>query len=404
MTFAVYLTAQDIKITSFERNYSKLYGSTNPLYDNQGNACAVICFFVRDNNIEIEPNLGSLKREDKVGEVRLWVPKGTKRLTIRKQGLIPLAGYEIPVMIESKVTYDAVIEIQERVERFQLPQNVVEDLNSINPSAIRSFNKERTDWYNKCTQTLVQCYDSIYPRTYTSNYGKAIGMLEKIESFLENDEDASSMRTTPEYILLNNIEYYYMTANSIEIKDLDSSFEKEIKAWDILQNALTDFCISVVEIDWFDGSGMELASLDTRKTINEARVKDLKRVLQMYKQDYPEKLYSSEGIDNITKTQLAFSLEKFKLAVEDIASSITKVDDAKDFIVEDRIKAYESFYKKVQDYRKPLIDAMENWLKERDKTPKCSSGMEMAARNKYHEITAEMLNDLTECIKKSHEN
>ena len=101
-----HLSAQDIQITKFERNYTSLIASVKPVYDNAGDACAVIRFFVRDKDFIIEPNLGVLKKEDLPGEIRLYVPRGTKRLTIRRQNHMPLNGYEIPLRIESKVTYD----------------------------------------------------------------------------------------------------------------------------------------------------------------------------------------------------------------------------------------------------------------------------------------------------------
>lgn len=101
------MKAQDIEITRFERNLKSLIASANPVYDNTGEACAVIRFFVRDTDFIIEPNMGYKKREVYPGEIRLYVPKGTKRLTIRKDKWMPLTGYEIPEVIEPKVTYEA---------------------------------------------------------------------------------------------------------------------------------------------------------------------------------------------------------------------------------------------------------------------------------------------------------
>ena len=103
--------AQDIQITKFERNVTSLIASMTPVYDNAGEACAVIQFMVRDMGYIIEPNMGVLRSDTLQGEIRLWVPKGTKRITVRKSGMMPLVGYEIPVPIESKVTYLAKIEI-----------------------------------------------------------------------------------------------------------------------------------------------------------------------------------------------------------------------------------------------------------------------------------------------------
>lgn len=98
---------QDIFIDNFRCVISDLIGSTRPVYDNTGEGCAVLVFNVRDTTFVIEGNLGVLKRESEVGTIRLWVPKGTKRLTVKHDGLFTLRGYQIPVTIESKMAYHA---------------------------------------------------------------------------------------------------------------------------------------------------------------------------------------------------------------------------------------------------------------------------------------------------------
>ncbi len=105
------ISAQDIQITKFERDIKNLKASTEPVYDKTGEACALIRFLVRDNDYTIEPNMGLMKQEKLPGEIRVYVPKGTKRLTVRKTGLMPLTGYEIPVSIDPKVTYIAELSI-----------------------------------------------------------------------------------------------------------------------------------------------------------------------------------------------------------------------------------------------------------------------------------------------------
>ncbi len=113
LTIPMGMVAQNIKVLRFERNFTSLIGSMEQVTDNAGEACAVIRFWVKDNDFEVEPNLGYLKKETKSGEIRLWVPKGTKRLTIRHRGTKPLVGYKIDVPIEPKVTYDAELEVTE---------------------------------------------------------------------------------------------------------------------------------------------------------------------------------------------------------------------------------------------------------------------------------------------------
>lgn len=106
-------SAQDIEIKDFERNYTSLIASMNPVNDNAGEACAIIRFSVRDTSFIIEPNLGVVKRINNPGEILLYVPKGTKRITVRHKKVMPLRDYEIPETIEPKTTYDAVLTLSE---------------------------------------------------------------------------------------------------------------------------------------------------------------------------------------------------------------------------------------------------------------------------------------------------
>ena len=114
--------AQTIRITEFKHNTLSLIGSTNRVKDNNGDDCAVIRFFI-DDNYTIEPHSGVLKTDTLIGEMRMWVPRGTKRITVRREGLRPLAGYDIPLEIESLNTYEATIEtINEEAEMGKRPK------------------------------------------------------------------------------------------------------------------------------------------------------------------------------------------------------------------------------------------------------------------------------------------
>lgn len=106
-------TTSDIKISDFRINPSSLIGSSEPIYDNAGNACAVIRYFVNDDDFVIAPNLGVLKTIRKPGMILQYVPTGTKRLSISNGDCMPLNGFEIPMEIESKITYDANVQLSE---------------------------------------------------------------------------------------------------------------------------------------------------------------------------------------------------------------------------------------------------------------------------------------------------
>ena len=66
---ACQLKAQDIQITRFERNLTNLTASTNPVYDNTGEACALIRFLVRNKDFTIEPNMGMMRQDYLKGDL-----------------------------------------------------------------------------------------------------------------------------------------------------------------------------------------------------------------------------------------------------------------------------------------------------------------------------------------------
>lgn len=108
---AAALQAQDFRITKFQENMLDLTAARAAVKDNNGDLCALIKFSVRDDKFVYEPNMGVVKQERKVGETWLYVPKQTKRITIRHPQLGVLRDYVIPVTIEQKVVYEAELQI-----------------------------------------------------------------------------------------------------------------------------------------------------------------------------------------------------------------------------------------------------------------------------------------------------
>ena len=103
--------AQDFSITSFKENLLDLTAARAAVKDKNGDLCALIKISVRDDRFEYEPNLGVVRQEKKVGEVWLYVPQQTKRITIRHPQLGILRDYIIPVSIEQKMVYEAELQI-----------------------------------------------------------------------------------------------------------------------------------------------------------------------------------------------------------------------------------------------------------------------------------------------------
>ena len=103
--------SQDFQIRNFHESMTDLSAISSNVKDNNGKPTALIRFTVRDSKFEFNANLGVVKQERKTGEVWLYVPVGTKRLTISHPHLGVLRGYQLPVSIEGKCTYDAEIVI-----------------------------------------------------------------------------------------------------------------------------------------------------------------------------------------------------------------------------------------------------------------------------------------------------
>lgn len=116
------VTAQrSIKITSFKENLTNYGASYYKVLDNNNEACARIRFSVPNSSVKFDSNLGVVKTLRKEGEVWVYVPQGTKVLTLRSGGA--MLRYEVPVEIQSMVTYDANVEISG--EKYKERKNVV---------------------------------------------------------------------------------------------------------------------------------------------------------------------------------------------------------------------------------------------------------------------------------------
>jgi hypothetical protein len=109
--FLAFSQSQDFVVENFHENTTDLSAVSSNIRDLNGTPAGLIRFVVRDTKFQFDANLGILHQEKKTGEVWLFVPQGTRRVTISHPYLGVLRGYELPVAIQSKTTYDADIVI-----------------------------------------------------------------------------------------------------------------------------------------------------------------------------------------------------------------------------------------------------------------------------------------------------
>lgn len=98
----------DFEIRNFRENLKVIRTEYKDL---NGNPAALIRFTVRDSQFEFDANLGIIAQERKTGEVNLYVPYETKRITVRHPRLGVIRDYQLPMKLSPKVTYDADIVI-----------------------------------------------------------------------------------------------------------------------------------------------------------------------------------------------------------------------------------------------------------------------------------------------------
>ena len=223
-------------------------------------------------------------------------------------------------------------------------------------------------------------------------------MLTEIAAFFEQDADYSTMGMIVNIDLQNDFLIYRMTAEASCIQKYEPSFVDELRAWDGFQKAMNDFCLGVVNWDWFGGSGAGPASLAERNVILQCRLDDLKRIHKQYRREFDMRIYNREDIGKDIDRHLIQAKTDFRKAVEKVGNSITKDDDVKEYLAEERLAAYDALYEKIHASRKPLEKAFDDWLKARNAFPKDQSNIQRAAKNKFKENTAVMIDAIAKCI------
>lgn len=281
------VSAQDITIRDFKKNTTNLLARTNPVLDRNGDECAVIRFFVPQKDFIIIPNLGSLKTVRQTGMIAVYVPQGTKRITVSKSNLLPLVDYEIPVRIEKKTTYDATLTLTDegwkhldegtKANRSHsvyvgLGYNVVSIAgpsvalgfdfhhNNIELNFVPGLNKSDDIYFYNTDQTLRSAYNykamrislrygydipctdflTITPQvgaTYNYIHGSKVGSTARTEDYMKNASSVSGLVAVHLIAALNNTwrlqvtpEYNFGISKNDDCKTLNDADDK-IKSW-----------------------------------------------------------------------------------------------------------------------------------------------------------------------------
>ncbi len=112
-----------IQVTSFNRMETDVTARiTAPQRDQNGEVCALIRIVTIEKDLMFEPDaLGIVSRENKPGEIWLYIPRGARRISIMHDKFGVLRNYFYPDIIEKATVYEMEIQIGDGTQ--QTPTN-----------------------------------------------------------------------------------------------------------------------------------------------------------------------------------------------------------------------------------------------------------------------------------------
>lgn len=102
---ATYAWSQDFKVISFRELQNDVSAFINPVRDLNDEDCALLKVIAPDDFVFSTP-LGIVKRIDKTGEIWLYLPRRSKKITVKHAEWGVLRDYEFPSKLESHKTYE----------------------------------------------------------------------------------------------------------------------------------------------------------------------------------------------------------------------------------------------------------------------------------------------------------
>lgn len=103
--FPVKLMAQEFSVESFRQLPNDVSAFINVVYDLNDDACALVKV-IAPTDFAFSTPLGIVKRKDEVGEIWLYIPKGSRMLTLKHPEWGVLRDYRFDKPLESHMSYE----------------------------------------------------------------------------------------------------------------------------------------------------------------------------------------------------------------------------------------------------------------------------------------------------------
>lgn len=103
--YAIPMSAQEFKVEGFKDLPNDISAFINPVRDLNDEDCALLKVVAPADFVFSTP-LGIVKREDKTGEIWLYLPRGSRKITLKHAEWGVLRDYVFPSRLESHKTYE----------------------------------------------------------------------------------------------------------------------------------------------------------------------------------------------------------------------------------------------------------------------------------------------------------
>lgn len=211
-------------------------------------------------------------------------------------------------------------------------------------------------WHKACRQVLINMYDSIHPGEKAK--GKDIRMVDELQEFFTKEPDYSTMGVIISYDLSENFVMYKTIAKT---KDMITwkrkrNVMKEVNAWNKFHRYLNKFCLNMLYLGWFGGSGAGPACTALACNISNQRLEDLERFNKFYHNELPLSALLCTDTSNIL----------FENAVDTVLTKRRMTPDIRVWYTDSQTEMYEEEYNGTLACRDSLIEAYHNWLSIRE--------------------------------------
>lgn len=205
--------------------------------------------------------------------------------------------------------------------------------------------RTQLNWQKRYERMLVHSFDSIFPGTELAVEAKADSMLSVVNTYLNLHSDDTTWGMIYSARMMRNVCLYRIAKASGELLKNNAAFASELSAWSALHQALDGFCLGIVNLQWWGGSGMGPVMCYTSYEICEMRLNDLKRV---------EQKTAKTGDTDAAMQQLGLQVEK----VVDNA----KKDSNGDWLEDEQRSDYFAAVKRVENGGQKLLKLVEEWI------------------------------------------